>query len=64
MMAIGNFQLVVWFFLFERTFGLILTFKNLCDNFLGIGLNQVLPNFEPIGSSSITFFQIQKPLDP
>jgi hypothetical protein len=61
MMAIGNFQLVVQLFLFKRTSNLILTFKNLCDNYLGTGLSQVPPKFEPIDSNFITFFQIQKP---
>jgi len=28
-----------------------------------MGLSQVLPRFEPFDSGSITFFQIQKPLD-
>jgi hypothetical protein len=54
---------VVWFFLFKRTSSPILTFKNLCDDYPVMGLSQVLPRFEPLDSGSITFFQIQKPLD-
>jgi hypothetical protein len=47
---------VVRFFLFERTSGLVLTFKNLCDNSPGTGLSQVLPKFEPFGSSFYHIF--------
>jgi hypothetical protein len=46
---------VVRFFLFERTFGPVLTFKNLCDGSRSTSLSQVLPKFEPFDSSFITF---------
>ncbi len=51
------------FFLFARTSGPVLTFKNLCGGSSGKGLNWVLPKVEPFGSGPIAFFQIQEPLD-
>ncbi len=40
--------------------GLVLTFKNLCDDSSGTGLSQILRKFEPFDFNSITFFQIQE----
>jgi hypothetical protein len=54
---------VVRFFFFERTSTPILTFKNLCNDSSEYKFEPVLPKFEPFSSVSITFFQIQEPLD-
>ncbi len=40
-----------------------MTFKILCGVSSNKGLNHVFPKFEPFDFDSITFFQIQKPMD-
>jgi hypothetical protein len=53
---------VVRFFLFERTFGPVLMFKNLCDGSSSTSLSQVLPKFGPFDFQFYhIFFQIQEP---
>jgi hypothetical protein len=52
---------VVWLFLLERTFNLVLTFKIWCGG--SPNRARLFQNLNPFCSNSITFFQIQGPLD-